>query len=171
MPGVDLQTTGGTGAARDARGRFRSGFSGNPAGRPVGANNHATRAAALLLDGEAEALTRKAIAMALDGDPVALRLCLDRIIGARRGRPVQLVGALALPLLDDAENLAVAAASVGAAAAGGAVTPEEGLALTQMLESVGRNFDASHAARKRRWRGALWRAWVKKCGGRIAVPW
>jgi Family of unknown function (DUF5681) len=166
MPGVDLQITGGTGA-RDARGRFRSGFSGNPAGRPVGSVNRATRAAALLLDGEAEALTRKAIAMALDGDPVALRLCLDRILGVRRGRPV----ALALPPLDDAETLGAAAASVGAAAAGGDVTPEEGLALAQMLKSVGRNFDASHAARKRRWRGALWRAWARKSRGRIAVPW
>jgi hypothetical protein len=32
-----------------------------------------------LLDGEAEALTRKAIEMALDGDGPAMRLCLDRL--------------------------------------------------------------------------------------------
>ena len=36
------------------------------------------RAAEALLDGEAEALTRKAIETALEGDVAALRLCLDR---------------------------------------------------------------------------------------------
>ena len=31
-------------------------------------------------------------------DPIALRLCLERIVGPRRGRAVELVGELALPL-------------------------------------------------------------------------
>jgi uncharacterized protein DUF5681 len=90
MPDVGLQKTGETGGGRDSRGRFRRGSSGNPAGRPRGSLNQATRAAGLLLDGEAEALTRKAIELALAGDPVVLRLCLDRIVGPRRGRPVAL---------------------------------------------------------------------------------
>lgn len=167
MPDRGLQKTGITGQARDARGRFLKGVSGNPAGRPKGRVNEGTRAAAALLDGEAEALAKKAIEMALAGDPVALRLCLDRIVGVRRGRPV----ALLLPALGDAENLGEAAASVGTAAAQGDLTPEEGLALAQMLESLGRNFDASHNARKRRWRGILWQAWLKKCRGRFEVPW
>lgn len=167
MPDRGLQKTGITGKARDARGRFLRGVSGNPAGRPKGRVNEGTRAAAALLDGEAEALARKAIELALAGDPVALRLCLDRIVGVRRGRPV----ALLLPALGDAENLGDAAASVGTAAAQGNLTPEEGLALAQMLESLGRNFDASHNARKRRWRGIRFRAWLKKCGGRFEVPW
>jgi hypothetical protein len=79
MPDTAPQTTGKTGAARDRRGRFEKGRSGNPAGRPRGSVNSATRAAALLLDGEAEALMRKAVEAALAGDPAALRLCLDRI--------------------------------------------------------------------------------------------
>ena len=49
------------------------GQSGNPAGKPKGARHRATLAAETLLDGEAEALTRKAIALALAGDPIALR--------------------------------------------------------------------------------------------------
>jgi len=56
---------------------FEKGQSGNPAGKPPGCRNHASRAAELLLDGEAEALTRKAVALALDGDPTAMRLCLS----------------------------------------------------------------------------------------------
>src|SRR5205823_6586133 len=60
------------------RGRpFRRGESGNSAGRPVGARHKATVAAETLLDGEAEGLTRKVLEMALAGDTVAMRLCLE----------------------------------------------------------------------------------------------
>ena len=45
---------------------------------PAGARNRETLAAAMLLDGEAEVLTRKAVELALAGDPTALRLCLSR---------------------------------------------------------------------------------------------
>ena len=48
-------------------------MSGDPAGRTKGARNRATLAAEALLEGEAEALTRKAIELALAGDPTALR--------------------------------------------------------------------------------------------------
>ncbi len=39
-----------------------------------------------LLDGEAEALTRKAIDLALAGDTVALRLCMERVCPTDRSR-------------------------------------------------------------------------------------
>src|SRR5207245_11470858 len=78
--------------SRDGKGRFRKGESGNRKGRPNGARNKATEAAELLLDGdgEAEALIRKAVELALEGDAGALRLCLERIIPPRRARPVKL---------------------------------------------------------------------------------
>jgi hypothetical protein len=60
--------------------QFQKGQSGNPHGKPKGALNHATRAAQMLLDGEANAITRKCIEMALAGDTIALRLCLERIV-------------------------------------------------------------------------------------------
>ena len=63
------------------RGRpFAKGASGNPLGRPAGSRHKTTLAMEALLDGEAEKLTRKAIDLALAGDMVALRLCLDRTI-------------------------------------------------------------------------------------------
>ncbi len=78
------------GRSGNPEGGFRKGQSGNPAGRRPGSRNKATETAELLLAGEVEALTRKAVELALAGDATALRLCLDRIIPARRGRPVQL---------------------------------------------------------------------------------
>ena len=51
------------------RGRpFAKGQSGNPAGRRRGSKNRRTLAARELLDGEAGALTRKAVDMAMSGD-------------------------------------------------------------------------------------------------------
>jgi hypothetical protein len=52
------------------RGRsFEKGRSGNPLGRRIGCRNKTTIAAATLLAGEAEALTRKAVELAFIGDP------------------------------------------------------------------------------------------------------
>ena len=48
------------------------------AGKPKGARSRVTRAMEELLEGEAEALTRRAVEMALAGDAVALKLCMDR---------------------------------------------------------------------------------------------
>ncbi len=50
------------------RGRPEKGQSGNPAGRRTGCRNKTTIAAAALLTGEAEALTRRAVELALVGD-------------------------------------------------------------------------------------------------------
>ena len=69
--------------------KFEKGRSGNPSGRPVGSRNAATLAAEALLAGESEALTRKAIELALDGDATALRLCIERIVPKRNDRPIQ----------------------------------------------------------------------------------
>src|SRR6516225_2808551 len=84
------------------RGRpFEKGRSGNPAGRPRGSRNRSTLAAQALLEGEAEALTRKAVELALGGDPAALRLCLDRLIAPHRERLV----AFALPRMREPEGV------------------------------------------------------------------
>jgi hypothetical protein len=100
MTDISLQKTAKT--AKRGRGRpFAKGQSGNPGGRPRGSTNRATRAAELLLDGEAAALTRKAVELALAGDPAALRLCLDRTVAPRRERSVE----LALPPIRSAADI------------------------------------------------------------------
>jgi len=93
---------------RTPEGRFVKGQSGNPAGRAAGCRNKATRIAEALLDDDVEALTRKAVALALDGDPTAMRLCFDRIIAPRRARPVH----LDLPPIVEAADIANAMGAI-----------------------------------------------------------
>jgi Family of unknown function (DUF5681) len=103
MTDISLQKTAKT--AKKGRGRpFPKGQSGNPGGRPRGSSNRATRAAEMLLDGEATALTRKAVELALAGDQAALRLCLDRTVAPRRERAVE----LALPPIRGADDVLAA---------------------------------------------------------------
>lgn len=64
--------------------KFKTGQSGNPGGRPKAALNKATLASQTLPDGEAEALTRKVVELAKDGNLAALRHCLERLLP--RGR-------------------------------------------------------------------------------------
>jgi len=72
------------------RGRpFENGRSGNPAGRRTGSRNKATLAAAALLAGESEALTGKAVELALVGDPTAMQLCVERLLAPCREHTVK----------------------------------------------------------------------------------
>ena len=63
--------------------QFKPGQSGNPAGKPKGTRNATTLALEALLDGQASALTQKAINLALAGDMAALRLgSVDRSVSS-----------------------------------------------------------------------------------------
>jgi hypothetical protein len=79
----------------------------------------------------------------------------------RRGRPVALYGDLAVPPLADARDLAGAIAAVAQAATLGRITPEEAVALAQMMESFTRTLEAAHVERRRMWRGRAWAWWVE----------
>ena len=122
------------------RGRpFRRGESGNPSGRPLGSRHRATLAAEALLDGEVEALTRKAVEMALAGDSTALRLCFDRILPPRRERPVH----FKLPRLQTAGDAAQALAAITDAVAAAEITPGEAAELAKLVEAFVRALEAS----------------------------
>jgi hypothetical protein len=111
------QATGDT-----PRGRpFEPGVCGNPNGRPKGSRNKTTMALEALLDREAELLTRKAVEKALEGDPLALRLCLERILPPRRDRPV----AFDLPDVVTMSDAVKASSAILAACAAGTLSPSE----------------------------------------------
>ena len=118
-----------TGRQQDTR--FKPGQSGNPHGRPVGSRHKTTLAIDALLGGEAENLTRKAIQMALSGDTVALRLCLDRLSPARKDRPV----AFALPAIESTADVVKASAALLHAVASGELTPSEAAELGRLVEA------------------------------------
>jgi hypothetical protein len=109
---------------------FQKGQSGNPSGRPKGARNKATLAMEILLDGETDRLARKAVEMALAGDTTALRLCLERIMPARKDRPVT----FALPKLETPADAVTATAALVDAVASGDITPGEAAELSKLVE-------------------------------------
>jgi len=111
-------------------GRFQKGVSGNPKGKPKGARHKTTCAVEALLEGQAEALTQKAITKALDGDTTALRLCLDRIAPPPKGRPLN----LDLPEAKTGADLVNAMAALVHAMAGGEVTPDEAATIASVFE-------------------------------------
>ena len=69
-------------------------------GRPKGSRNKAKAPGQQLLDQYSESLTRKCIAMALQGDQRALRICMERINPARQDACVQ----LSLPSIRTAQD-------------------------------------------------------------------
>jgi hypothetical protein len=114
--------------------RFKPGRSGNPLGKPPGARNKVYRAVEALLDGEAEALTRKAVDLALNGDTIALRLCLDRIAPPRKSRAVT----LDLPELRSAADVLAGMTALIQAMANGEISPDEAQQVAGILEGVRR---------------------------------
>jgi hypothetical protein len=98
----------------------------------------------LLLDGEAEALTRKAVELALAGDPSALRLCLDRIVAPRRERVVE----FAMPPIHGPADIAGAMGAIVDAAARGAITLGEAAQLAQLIETVIQAIDTTDFERR-----------------------
>jgi hypothetical protein len=145
MAADSLQKTAGTARRQGGPGRpFQKGQSGNPAGRRRGSKNRGTLAAQLFLDGEAEGLARRAVAMALGGDALLMRACLDRIVAPRRGRAVQ----IELPPVDNAEALAGAMGVVAAAVAAGEISPEEGAEFAQIVDVFARTIATRDLARR-----------------------
>ena len=89
---------------RNTGGKFTSGNSG----RPKGAKNKKTLAIESLLEGQGEALTQTAISKALEGDGLALRLCMERIAPAPKDKVVS----FPIPEVEDAMDASQAASSV-----------------------------------------------------------
>ena len=131
--------------AGEQRGRpFQKGQSGNPDGRPKGSRNATTLALESLLDGQAEAITQKAIDLALTGDMAALRLCLDRILPPRKDRPVT----FALAPIDSAQDAAGTVSAVLAAVAAGEMTPVDAGEISKLIETYVKVFETAELAER-----------------------
>ena len=91
-------------SGRNTAGQFAAGNSG----RRKGSRNKATIAIESLLQGQAEALTQTAVTKALEGDSLALRLCMERIAPAPKDQPVS----FSLPKMNNSLEASGAAGNV-----------------------------------------------------------
>lgn len=122
------------------RGRpFEKGRPGNPTGRRRGSRNKATLAAMALLAGEAKGLTRRAVELAQAGDPMALRLCIERLLPRCRERPVKFM----LPPIESAADIAAAMKVVTSAIADGEITPGEAGRIAGVVDTFVRAIETS----------------------------
>jgi len=110
QPNTDGRRTDGTFAPGNRLGGSRK-----------GSRHKVSLAVEALLEGEHEALTRKAIDKALEGDSVALRLCLDRLAPPRKDAPISFT----LPPVKSAADAVNAGSAVLASVAEGEITPDE----------------------------------------------
>ena len=118
---------------RNTAGQFAAGNSG----RPKGSRNKATIAIEGLLQGQAEALTQTAVKKALEGDSVALRLCLERIAPSPKDQPVS----FSLPKMNNALDASEAAGSVLSAVSEGELTPIEATRVMGLIDSYRRTLE------------------------------
>ena len=115
---------------RNTAGQFSTGNSG----RPKGSRNKTTIAIEKLLQGQAEALTQTAVTKALEGDTVALRLCMERIAPAPKDQPVS----FSMRKMNNALDASEAAGSVLAAVGKGELTPIEATRVMGLIDSYRR---------------------------------
>jgi hypothetical protein len=122
--------------ATNTRGRP---FAPGNGGKPKGARHKTTLAIEALLDGEAEALTRKAIELAKGGDMQALRLCMDRLAPPRKDRS----NAFQMPSIETVGDLPAATRAIMDAVSIGDITPAEGAELGKLVDAHVRAIEVS----------------------------
>ena len=106
--------------------------------------NEATLAAAKLLAGEAEGLTRRAVEAAYAGDPMALRLCVERLLPVCRERAVK----FKLLPTESPADIAAAMKAVTAALAAGVITPGEAGRIAGVVDTFVRAIETSEFERR-----------------------
>jgi hypothetical protein len=99
-------------------------------GRPPGSRNKVARVCQDTLDSHAENLTKKCVLQAFQGNPTAMRLCMERLMPARRQRALH----FNLPPVKTIADVAAASESVVRGVARGQLTPAEGQAFSVMLD-------------------------------------
>lgn len=110
---------------------FQPGQSGNPSGRPKGVNDKRSEYRSLL-EPHAKELTEKLIEMAKNGEPTALRLCIERLIP--RVKPdIGINFTLPEGGIDTSDNMLQIINDLTNAVASGQMTIEEANKFTEFL--------------------------------------
>jgi hypothetical protein len=109
---------------------FKKGQSGNPAGPAKGTRHKITMLAEKLLEDDRDDIVRAVIAAAKGGDSTAMRLCIERLIPVRKGRPV----VFDLPPVKTAADIAGAVGELARAMAAGELTTDEASSAASVIE-------------------------------------
>jgi hypothetical protein len=99
-------------------------------GRPPGSRNKAASAVQQTLEEHGQTLTKKCVQQALLGNTTAMRLCMERLMPARRQRVLR----FKLPAIKTMADIASASETVVRGVVCGLLTPGEGQALAVMLD-------------------------------------
>jgi hypothetical protein len=97
----------------------------------VGSKNNVTLAAENLIQGEAEALSRKLIEMALDGNVACLKTAIERLVPVMKSRTINLPD---LPKVENISDASKLTSFILNAVADGKVTPIEGEIISRSCE-------------------------------------
>ena len=128
---------------RDDGGKFQKGTAAGP-GRPVGSRNATNRLLDQLAAESVEAILKKQIEMAGEGDPRAADQVLKRAWTTPKGRPIE----LDLPAIEEPADLVRAHAAGVAAMAAHDLTPEEAASVSAVLEAQRRAFEVVDLAQR-----------------------
>ncbi len=110
---------------------FKPGVSGNIKGKPAGTRSKSTQLLMAMMEGGAEAITKAVIQAARDGDLMAAKIVLDRLVPPAKERPVS----VDLPSTATAQGVAAAQDAILQAVASGDLLPGEGQTLSAIVEA------------------------------------
>jgi len=128
-------------ASRGAKGRFKPGQSGNPAGRPRGRRDKRTEALCALMEGSAEDVVNRWVGLATKGAPWAVRMFIERVMPRLEKRLK-----LELPPVRTAADVSDAIAAVIDQAASGDLTLEEARAVLALIEQQRKALETTELA-------------------------
>lgn len=117
---------------------WKKGQSGNPAGKAKGTRNRATLLALAAMESELEAIVRRIIDAAKDGDMAAARLIVDKLIPVSRETPIQ----MALTPITNIASCRIAQAEVIAAVSSGELFPSQAEAVSTLIEHQRRGLES-----------------------------
>jgi Family of unknown function (DUF5681) len=128
---------------------FVKGQSGNPAGRPVGSRNKVNLTMEPVFTANGEAIIERVVEHAKAGNPVAMRLCMDRLVPMGKHRPL----GFQLPPMETGADVHAAIAAIYDALGDGHISVGEAgelLRVAQLTARILREFDAEARERDER---------------------
>ena len=122
---------------------YKKGQSGNPKGRPKGIQDRRNQLRELL-GSRSKEIVEKAVEMALEGDPTAMRLVVERLVPALPRRE----DSVPIPELAKSGSLSEQSDAITQALANGHLTTSEAASVMQILTAKARILETEELAQR-----------------------